>query len=83
MKKGSWEISAIYDAIFGARSENLNGTTLFCNYFPSIDDLKLIVSVGIISINIPGAIIDIDPEVIKLLNEINAEEIALEIVQLG
>ena len=80
--KGAWEISAIYDAIFGSRTDNLEGTCLFCTYFPSVNDIILIASIGGISINFFDSITEANSEAVRLLNELNAESIPLEIVQL-
>jgi deoxycytidylate deaminase len=80
--KGSWEISANYDAIFGARVENLDGSFLFCTYFPTVDDIILIVSVGCIEINFMGSITKDNSEAVRLLNQLSEESIPLEIVNL-
>jgi tRNA(Arg) A34 adenosine deaminase TadA len=80
--KGTWEISAIYDAVFGARTEDLDGSTLFCTYFPSVDDIILIASIGGISINFMDSITETNSEAVRLLNQLTEESIPLEIVQL-
>jgi deoxycytidylate deaminase len=80
--KNGWEISAIYDAIFGTYSENLEDAVLFCTYFPSIDDIKLIVSAGIKTIKFTGTISEENSGTVKLVNQLNSEHIPLEIVQL-
>lgn len=80
MKNEKWEISAIYDVIFGARQEDLTGTTLFCTYFPTVEDLMLIVATGVSSINFIGGITDKDA--VFFLNKITGSGIPLEIVEL-
>jgi deoxycytidylate deaminase len=75
-----WEMSAIYDAVFASRNEKLEGTTLFTTYFPTIEDLKLIVAVGITSLYFMGNIND--AKAVKLLNNLKSESIPLEITQL-
>jgi deoxycytidylate deaminase len=80
--KDTWEISAIYDAIFGTYSENLENTNIFCTYFPSVEDIKLIVSVGVYSIYFMGVITEADSGAVRMVNQLNSEHIPLEIVQL-
>jgi hypothetical protein len=80
MKDEKWEISAIYDAIFGARKENLAGSMLFCTYFPTVEDLILISATGITSINFLGPIIN--QESVMFINKLNASHIPLEIFEL-
>lgn len=76
-------MTAIYDAIFGARSEDLNDTTVFCTYFPTVHDIMLMVSVGVSSINFLGLIKpEENTEAVHLLNQLNSERIQLEIIQL-
>lgn len=76
-------MTAIYDAVFGARSEDLEGTAIYCTYFPTVADIMLIVSVGVSSINFLGVIKpEENTEAVRLLNQLNSEHIQLEIVQL-
>ena len=82
IKNEKWEINAIYDAVFGARGGDLTGTTLFCTYFPTVDDLILILSTGISSINFVGKITDSDKDAVLFLNKITSAGIPLEIVEL-
>jgi deoxycytidylate deaminase len=80
LKDKNWEISAIYDAILKARDIDLSRCTLFSTYFPSIDDLKLIVATGISTIYFFG-IID-NQETVSLINNLNKESIPLELIHL-
>lgn len=80
IKNEGWEMSAVYDAIFGARSQDLSGAILFSTYFPSVDDFKLITSVGILSLNFTGIVEDVDS--VRFLNAINSNSIPLEIIHL-
>jgi deoxycytidylate deaminase len=81
--KDDWEMTSIYDAIFGARSEDLDGTGVFCTYFPTIADIMLMVSVGVSSIHFLGTIKpEENSESIQLLNQLNSEHNPLEIIQL-
>ena len=74
-------MSATYDAIFGARIEDLKKAFIFLTYFPTVDDLKLIVATGISAIYFHGKIED--TESVKFMNDITKASIPLEIVQLG
>jgi deoxycytidylate deaminase len=75
-----WEISAIYDAIFSARDMDLTGTAIFSTYFPTLDDMKLIVATGISSIYYFGEITDMDA--VRLINNLNEKSMSLEIIKL-
>lgn len=75
-----WEVSAVYDAIFSARDIDLTGASLFISYFPTVDDLKLILAVGINSIYFSGKIDDKDS--VALLNCFEKNSKVLEITQL-
>ena len=81
IKNKEWEMSAAYDAIFGARIEDLKKTLIFLTYFSTVDDLKLIVATGISAIYFHGKIED--TESVKFMNDITKASIPLEIVQLG
>lgn len=81
IKEEKWEISAIYDAIFGSRTESLIDATLFCTFFPSVDDIKLMVSVGIASLYLIGE--TGDAEAVYFINKLNAGGIPLEIILLN
>jgi hypothetical protein len=61
------EVSAIYDAIFSSRDLDLNGSTVFSTHFPTVDDLKLMVSVGVNTIYFFGQIND--AHTVMVLNE--------------
>lgn len=80
VKKEKWEVSAIYDAIFGARTELLNDTVLFSTYFPSVDDIKLMVSVGVSTLYFMGSVED--PGAIHFINKLNEDLIPIQIIQL-
>jgi hypothetical protein len=47
-----------------------------------VDDLKLIVAVGISTINFNGIVGDDDSEAVRFINELNTDSILLEIIQL-
>jgi len=74
------EISAIYDTIFGSRTENLVNSTLFCSYFPSVNDLTLMVSVGVTSVYFTGDIKD--PEAVHFMNKLHEEDIPLLVIKM-
>lgn len=77
--KRDYEISAIYDAIFGARDVNLAGAVVFSTYFPSLNDTILIVSMGIPRIYFTGNIED--KSAIDLINHLKDDSIPLEIIK--
>jgi deoxycytidylate deaminase len=78
IKDEKWEISAIYDAIFGSDKNLIENSTVFCSYFPSVADIILIVASGVVSINFVGDVND--SESVLLLNKLAAAKISLEIV---
>jgi deoxycytidylate deaminase len=80
IKDKEWEVSAIYDTLFGARNLDLTGSSIFSTYFPSLDELKLIIAAGIISLYFFGEVQNI--ESVKLLNALPEASIPLEIVRL-
>ncbi len=80
VKDKEWEISAIYDVIFSCCNKDLTGYALFSTCFPSLDDMKLIVSVGITYIYFFGKSDDL--EAIELLNNLPKNRIPLEIIHL-
>jgi len=47
-----------------------------------VDDLKLIVSVGVFYVNFLGIISEAEAEAVRLINELNSKNILLEIIQL-
>ena len=75
-----WEVSAIYDAIFSVKHEDMTEQILFSTYFPSFDDVKLIVSVGITSIYWFGETDNI--QAVELLNFLPKNSIPLKITHL-
>jgi deoxycytidylate deaminase len=75
-----WEISAIYDALFGARDTNLLDTALFSTYFPPLDDTKLILATGVSTLYFLGKITS--PETVSLLNSLQGSSISLEVIHL-
>lgn len=79
IKGQKWEISAIYDAIFSARDIDISDTFLFSTYFPDIDDMKLIITVGIKKLYFFGPIDNQDT--VKLMNSLTQNLIPLEILQ--
>jgi len=80
LKDKDWEISAIYDVIFSCRHINLTGFILFSTCFPSFNDMKLIISVGISTIYFCGNVDDI--EAVELTNGLPKNNISLEIINL-
>jgi len=77
-KIATYETSAIYDAIFAARATGIKGASIFSTYFPTLDDVKLIVATGISSIYFFGEITDMSA--VQLLNSLPAP---LEITKLN
>jgi hypothetical protein len=55
---------------------------LFCTYFPTVEDVILILSTGVASINFMGGVTDKDRDAVMFLNKISASGIPLEIVEL-
>lgn len=80
VKGKSWEISAIYDALFSARQEDLTDCIIFSTIFPNLDDMKLMIAVGISSLYFFGEPGDL--EVVELMNELPKNLIPLEIIHL-
>jgi deoxycytidylate deaminase len=80
IKGEKWEVSAVYDTMFAARDVDLSGSDLFCSYFPTVDDLKLIISVGIKNLYFLGKIDD--KESVSLLNSFDKSRKILEVIQL-
>lgn len=80
IKNKKWEISAIYDTVFGAKDIDMSNFILFSTYFPSLDDMILIVSVGISSVHFFGKITDM--EAVEFTNSLKDDSIPLEIIQL-
>jgi len=76
----TWEISAAYDAIFSARDVNLADSIIFLSYFPCVDDLKLIIAVGIKILYFFGEIAD--SKAVDLMNKLSDENIILEVIHL-
>ena len=78
--KREYEISAIHDAVFGARDVNLEGAVLFSTYFPSLDDVILILSVGISTVYFMGEIND--AKAVDLINCSKENDISLAMIKL-
>ena len=76
----AWEVSAILDALFGARDRDLTGTVLFSTKFPSIDDIKMIAAVGVITVYFFGDVNDAGA--VALANAMTDCSISLELVKL-
>ena len=79
---GRWEVSAVQDAIFKARDINLEGSFLFMTGFPSEEDIKITVAVGLTTIYFLGDVND--RESAELLNALSSQDgpPVLEIIQL-
>ena len=75
-----WEVSAIYDVMFGTMDLDLTKSSLFSTRFPNLEELKLIVATGVESLYFFGEITD--PNTVRLANELPEASIPLEIVQL-
>jgi len=69
-------VSAIYDAIFSARDIDLTGSMIFSTYFPSLDEMKLILAVGISDLYFTGKIDH--PDTVYLLNSLENSPNRLE-----
>lgn len=80
IKNKNYEISAIYDAIFSARSDDLTGTYLFTTHFPVLEECKLIISCGISTIYFFGEITD--PYTVEIANNTSKESINLKFIKL-
>jgi deoxycytidylate deaminase len=72
-------VSAVYDAIFSARDVNLSEAVIFTSYFPSTNDLILIISTGITSIYYQG---EMDLSSRDFIDSLPEASIPLEIIQL-
>lgn len=75
-----WTISGVYDTLFGARDLDLSGSVLFCTQFPTLEEMKLIVSAGIESVYFFGQVSD--PETAKFANSLTKASIPLELIRL-
>jgi len=80
IKGGKWNLSAIFDALFGSKEQDLTGAEIFSSYFPSLEDLMLSVSVGISSIYFLGKIKD--QKSVEFLNSLEENHIPLKIIHL-
>jgi deoxycytidylate deaminase len=80
MDNPEWEVSAILDALYGSRENNLEGTSLFSTIFPSLEDMKMILSVGISSVYFFGNVTDVTS--VELVNASADNSIPLELIQL-
>ena len=80
IKEKEWQISAIEDVLLRGRVEGLpHDKALFSSYFPSLNDVKLIVAAGISAVYFFGQIND--QEAVMLLNSL--PEHTLEMIQLN
>ena len=75
-----WEISAIYDAVFSAKHEDLSESTLFSTCFPAFNDMTLIIAVGVSTLYFFGEMGDLDT--VELINELPKNKIPFEIIHL-
>lgn len=75
-----WEISAVYDALFGARIDDLSGSYLFTTAFPDQQDMILIVSVGIASLHYLGKIEDM--AAVQIANSLAEAKVPMEVVHM-
>jgi hypothetical protein len=73
----SYQISAIFDAIFAARDIDLSGTAIFSTNFPEVEDIKLIVATGIKTLYFYGKIDN--AESTNLLNNLDKNINPLEV----
>ena len=74
------EVSAVQDALYASRDVDLTGAVLFASYFPSLEDLKLIVATGVSTIYFFGEINDANS--VSLINNLASSSIPLEIIKL-
>jgi deoxycytidylate deaminase len=79
IKTKDWEISAIYDAIFTAREADLSKSAIFSTYFPTMDDVKLMVATGVSTIYFSGEIND--KNTVEMLNSLIEGGLGIEIIQ--
>ena len=80
IKNKAWEVSAISDTLFGARDQDITGAFLFSTYFPTIDDMKMIIVTGIIKVYFFGKVNNSDA--VDLINNFNSSSNLLELIQL-
>ena len=73
-------MSAAADALFGVRDLDLHGTCLFLTHFPKIEDMKMILAVGVGTLYFFGNVND--PESIDLANSLSSTTLSLEMVKL-
>jgi deoxycytidylate deaminase len=76
-----WELSAIQAAVLECKDLNLGDVSLFSTYFPTLDDLKMLVSVKITSVYYLGEAED-KSEIKHFLNKLCEKSIPLEIIHL-
>ena len=81
LDEGDWCISAIKLALLQHDNIQTEKATVFSTYFPSLEEIKLLVYFGIVSIYYLGGI-PTDPETVLFLNQLNKESISLEIIHL-
>lgn len=79
--KDKWEISAIFDAIFGSRDTDITGTILFSTYFPQIEDIKLITISGIKTVYFFGG--QNDAQTVEFLHSLNEKTEIVEMLNLN
>lgn len=80
IKGKKWEISAIYDVLFGTKDIDMSGFILFSTYFPSLDDMILIVAVGISTVYFFGEVVDVST--VEFTNNLKEGSISLEMIHL-
>lgn len=76
IKNEDWEISAIYDTLFGARDQDIRDSILFSTEFPNLEEMELIVASGIGILYFFGKADKIDA--INLANKTSIEIIKLK-----
>ena len=76
----AWEVSAILDALFGARDRDLTGTILFSTKFPSLEDIRMIAAVRVSTVYFFGEVNDAGA--VALANSMVDCSIPLELVKL-
>lgn len=75
-----WEVSAISDALYGARDRDITGAVLFSTKFPSLEDMRMVSAVGINSVYFFGEVNDTGS--VALVNAMADNSIPLELVKL-
>ena len=50
IKDKEWEVTAAADALFGARDLDISGAILFSSRFPSLEDFKMLVFLGVVAV---------------------------------